>query len=284
MQFTTSIQKGAARPVEGAAGPLRGAPARGKRAISRFARLGRLTQRAAASALLTLAAVAPGHAQSPAPDVLLTLQKAYPKTQFRSVTTTTVPGVYEVVMGKTVAYVEGTGRYFFFGNLFDMTAQQDLTAPKIAQLSAVNTKTLPLADAIKMVKGQGRRTLYVFSDPDCPFCKELERTLAKLDDVTIYTFAFPLASLHPDATRTAEQIWCAPDRAKAWEAALLRNELPSAPGKCDNPIARNLALGQALDINGTPTLISQDGRKQAGALGEATLNAFLAGPTAVTSR
>ena len=187
-------------------------------------------------------------------------------------------------MGKTVAYVEGSGRYFFFGNLFDMTTQKDLTAPKIAQLSAVDTKTLPLADAIKVVKGQGRRTLYVFSDPDCPYCKQLEQTLANVDDVTIYTFPFPLASLHPDAPRKAEQIWCAPDRAKAWEAAMLRNELPANPGKCDNPVTRNVALGQSLDINGTPTLISADGRKQAGALGEATLNAFLAGPTTVVSK
>ena len=231
-----------------------------------------------------LAAAATTQAQSPAPEVLVKLQQAYPGTKFRSVTSTAVPGVYEVVMGTTVAYVEGSGRYFFFGNLFDMTSQKDLTAPRIAQISAVDTKTLPLADAIKTVKGKGQRVLYVFSDPDCPYCKQLEQTLAKLDDVTIYTFAFPLASLHPDAARKAEAVWCAPDRSKAWEALMLRNEVPANPGKCDNPIARNVALGQSLNINGTPTLISADGRKQAGALAEATINAFMAGPTVVSAK
>jgi thiol:disulfide interchange protein DsbC len=243
--------------------------------------LPRLAQAIVMSMVVASAAV---HAQAPAPDVLVALQKAYPNTKFRSVTSTIVPGIYEVVMGKTVAYVEGTGRYFLFGNMFDMASQKDLTAPKIAQLTVIDTTTLPVIDAIKMVKGQGRRVLYVFSDPDCPFCKQLEQTLAKLDDVTIYMFPLPLASLHPDAARKADQVWCAPDRAKAWEALMLRNELPANPVRCETPIARNVALAQALDINGTPTLISADGRKQAGALGEATLNAFMAGPTSVVSK
>lgn len=221
-------------------------------------------------------------AQPAAPEVMLKLKQLYPATNFRSVTQTAVPGVYEVVMGKNVVYVEESGRYFFFGNLFDMREQRDLTAPRTAQVNAIDVGTLPINDAIRTVKGKGTRTMFVFSDPDCPYCKQLERTLANVDDVTIYTFLFPIQSLHPDAARKAVNVWCAANRAEAWIDLMVKNA-PPKDASCPNPVQRNVELAASLGINGTPTILSADGRKQPGALSEAALNAFLAGPATTTA-
>lgn len=239
-----------------------------------------------AAGVLTLAAAATpltAAAQSAAPELQAKLLQLYPKTVFTSVSTTPVNGVYEVVMGKTVSYVDVSGRYFFFGNLFDMATRTDMTAPRIAAATRIDVARLPVRDAIKLVKGNGKRVLHVFSDPDCPACRALEPTLAGLSDVTIYMFPFPLASIHPDAVRKATSIWCSPDRARAWTDWMLTSKQPAA-ATCDNPVARNMELAQQLDINATPTLISADGRKQAGALGEAALNAFINGATNVAAQ
>jgi thiol:disulfide interchange protein DsbC len=232
-----------------------------------------------AAAALSLTAAA----QTPAPDLQAKLMQLYPKTNFTSVSTTPVAGVYEVVMGKTVSYVDATGRYFLFGNMFDMATRTDMTAPRIAEASRVDVSRLPALDAIRIVKGNGRRTLYVFSDPDCPACRSLEPTLDKLNDVTIHVYPFPLTSIHPNAARKATSIWCSPDKARAWTDWMISGKQP-VPSECESPVSRNIALAQQLDINATPTLISADGRKQAGALGEAALNAFIDGPTAVSAR
>ena len=222
----------------------------------------------AGAALMSLAATA--HAQplagpgTPDPAMLATLQRLYPSTTFKEINATSVPGVFEVVMGQNIAYVERTGRYFFFGRLFDMQAQTDLTAAKVEQSSKLEVGSLPIEDAIKTVKGNGARKLYVFSDPDCPFCKQLERNLLGLNDVTIYTFMMPLEGLHPQAKAKSISVWCSADRAKAWDQLMVTGQVPSSAA-CAHPVDRNIALGARLGVTGTPTLLSQDGRKLPGA-------------------
>ncbi|MCX7214643.1 MAG: DsbC family protein [Burkholderiales bacterium] len=196
--------------------------------------------------------------------MLATLTRLYPATTFKEVNTTTVPGVFEVVMGQNIAYTDRTGRYFFFGRLFDMQTQSDLTAAKAEQASRLDVGALPIEDAIKTVKGSGVRKLYVFSDPDCPYCQQLERNLAGINDVTIYTFMMPLEGLHPQAKAKAISVWCSADRAKAWDRLMTNGQVPSA-GACAHPVDRNIALGGRLGVTGTPTLMSADGRKLPGA-------------------
>ena len=198
------------------------------------------------------------------PGMMATLKKMYPSTTFKEVNRTTVPGIFEVVMGQNIAYVDQTGRYFLFGRLFDMQKQQDLTAAKLDEANKVEIEQLPLADAIKTVKGNGSRVMYVFSDPDCPYCKQLEQNLVGLTDVTIYTFLFPIEGLHPQAKSKAVSIWCSKDREGAWSALMQKGVVPQAQS-CSNPIERNIALAQRFGINGTPTLIAADGRKLPGA-------------------
>jgi len=202
------------------------------------------------------------------------LQALYPATRFGEPAPTPWPGVFEVVLGKQLAYVDATGRFFLFGHLYDMSAQRDLTAERRERLNRVDFAALPLADALKDVRGNGRRTLVVFSDPDCPFCRRLEAELMPLTDVTIYTFLYPLTSLHPDARGKAIATWCASRPLATWQALMERNESPP-PAHCIHPIDRNIALGDRLGISGTPTLIAGDGRILSGAASLAQIEAWL---------
>ncbi len=220
--------------------------------------------------------------QTVEPEVISVLKAKYPNTRFSSVSSTPVAGIYEVVMGKNVAYVDASGRYFLFGNLYDMAAQQDLTEPRRAALDTVDVGALPVEDAIKTVRGNGKRTLYVFSDPDCPYCKQLERTLASMSDLTIYTFLFPIAQLHPDAVRKSAAIWCSPDRRHAWEGVMLRNEPVGSSTECPHPVDRNIKLAERLGVRGTPSMFSVDGRRTSGAMSAERVSAFLdAAPVAL---
>lgn len=207
--------------------------------------------------------------------VMATLKQKYPSTVIKSVSSTNLPGVFEVVMGKNVAYVEESGRYFLFGHMFDMQTQTDLTEGKIMaeQVAKVDFKKLPLKDAIKIVRGDGSRKVAIFSDPDCPYCKQLENNIANLTNVTIYLYLFPIDQLHPQAKAKSVGVWCAADQVKAWDGLMRRNEVPT--GQCENPVDRNIALAEAMGINGTPTVILPDGSIIPGAPSAAKLEQML---------
>jgi len=196
------------------------------------------------------------------------LKRMYPATQWSSVTRTPMAGVYEAVMGSNLAYVGSDGRHFLFGHLFDMRTQTDLTAPKLAAAEGTSPDgsdappkiafaTLPLADAIKTVHGNGERVLAVFSDPNCPYCKMLDAELAKVDNVTLYTFLLPWIS--PDRT-AAEAAWAQAVPYRARDTAVLD---------------RNLRLATRVGLRGTPLLIAGDGRSSEGAKHAAELEAWL---------
>ena len=202
------------------------------------------------------------------------LQALYPSTRFGAVNPTPWPGVFEVVMGANLAYVDQSGQYFLFGHFYDMKAQRDLTAERKDTLARIDFETLPLSDAMKDVRGNGARVLAIFSDPDCPYCQKLEADIRELTNVTIYTFLMPLVSLHPAAHRKAVSVWCAKDRIAAWQATMWRGEaVPQAD--CPHPVDRNVALGERLGINGTPTLVALDGRMLPGAASKEQIEAWL---------
>ncbi len=207
------------------------------------------------------------------------LQALYPSTRFGAVNPTPWSGVFEVVMGTNLAYVDQSGQYFLFGHLYDMKAQRDMTAERKDLLARIDFDTLPLADAMKEVRGNGSRVLAIFSDPDCPYCQQLETDLRSLTNVTIYTFLMPLVSLHPAAHSKAISVWCAKDRIAAWHATMWRGE-PIADADCPHPVDRNVALGEQLGINGTPTLIAADGRMLPGAASKDQIEAWLQQSTA----
>jgi len=202
------------------------------------------------------------------------LQSLYPSTRFGAINATPWPGVFEVAMGSNLAYVDQSGQYFLFGHLYDMKSQRDITAERKDLLTRIDFDTLPLLDAIREVRGDGSRVLAIFSDPDCPYCQKLESDLRSLTDVTIYTFLMPLVSLHPAAHSKAVSIWCAKERIAAWQATMWRGE-PIPLADCPHPVDRNVALGERLGINGTPTLIAFDGRMLPGAANKDQIEAWL---------
>jgi thiol:disulfide interchange protein DsbC len=228
--------------------------------------------------LLSAACVLPAAAQSTTQtptSIAERLQVLYPGTRFGAVNTTPWPGVFEVVMGANLAYVDASGQYFLFGHLYDMQTQRDLTVERKDTLARVDFAALPLADAVKEVRGTGARTFAIFSDPDCPYCRRLEAEIKNLSDVTIYTFLMPIASLHPEARSKAIAVWCAPDQVEAWHALMWDDKKPPAQD-CAHPVDRNVALGERLGINGTPTLVAADGRVLPGAASLAQIEAWLA--------
>ena len=212
--------------------------------------------------------------QAADPSVITAIKTAYPNTAFDQINATPIEGIYEVVMGKNIAYTDRTGQYFLFGNLFVMRTQTDLTQPKRLSLNKIEFNKLPLGDAIKTVKGKGERQLVVFADPNCSYCKRFEAELEKVDNITVYTYLMPILS--QDSITKAKAIWCAKDQSSAWRSLMIDNVVPVS-GDCENPVERNVTLGRGYGVNGTPTLVAADGRMLPGYVAADRLEAWLGG-------
>lgn len=204
-----------------------------------------------------------------------TMEDRFQGAVVKSIAKTPIKGIYEVVVEGQILYVDEKADYFIAGALVDTKTKKNLTQARMQDLNKVDFSALPLDLAIKVVKGNGKRKLVVFSDPDCPFCKKLERELVGLNNVTIYTFLFPIASLHPNAGDRAKAVWCSPDRAKAWNDLMLNGVEPKNSATCDTPLEKVAALGRKLNVNGTPALIFADGRRIPGAAALADIEKFL---------
>ncbi|HWU34457.1 MAG TPA: DsbC family protein [Methylovorus sp.] len=195
------------------------------------------------------------------------IEATYPKVRVESITKTSYSGLYEVFLDGQIIYTDDKFSFLIAdGRLIEPKTKRDVTGERLDELTKVDFSSLPLDQAIKVVKGNGSRKLVVFSDPDCPYCKRLEqKELVNINDVTIYTFLFPLEQLHPDAGNKAKAIWCAPDRAKAWQDWVLNGQLAKA-GNCDtSAIDKSAELGRKLGVVSTPTLIFADGKRMLGA-------------------
>jgi len=148
--------------------------------------------------------------------------------------------------------------------MIDTARKTDLTAERTRVLSAVKFDQLPLDLAFRKVQGNGARKIAYFTDPNCPYCKKLEPDLAKLDNVTIYIFLYPV--LGPDSHEKAKAVWCAKDRVKVWDEWMLKGQPPKTAGTCDTPIEKILAFGRRKGITGTPTMFLADGERVKGAI------------------
>jgi len=185
-------------------------------------------------------------------------------------------GFYEVMFDDQLVYTDAKVTYVLVGNLYDTATKKNLTDAKMRELSRVSFDSLPLELAMKKVKGNGSRKLAIFSDADCPFCARLENELKSIDNVTIYTFLYPIDQLHPDSARKSKMIWCAPDKVKAWDAFFASGTLPQNSGDCDNPLTATHELGQKMRVSATPTLVFADGSVIPGALPAQRLEAEIA--------
>jgi thiol:disulfide interchange protein DsbC len=236
-------------------------------------------------AVLWNAAALVGFAQaaSAAPsktDVATTIRRnieaRFPGSHILDVQPSAVPGLYELFMGDQIVYSDAAGDYLIVGSMVDTQTKENLTEARLNDHGKIDFSVLPLDRAIKIVKGNGSRKFAVFSDPDCPFCLQLEKTLLSVTDITMYVFLYPIASLHPQAPAKAHAIWCAADRAQAWTQWMHEKKLPPAKTCSGDPIDALQKLGDTLHINSTPTLFFSDGRRIAGAIPGAELEKHLA--------
>ena len=191
--------------------------------------------------------------------------------KIESIKETPYSGLYELRVAGDILYTDKKGEYLIIGHVYDAKTTRDLTRERIDDINKIKFSDLPLELALKTVKGNGKRVMAVFEDPNCGYCKRFrQQTLKDLDNVTIYTFMYNILS--DDSFVKSKNIWCAPDRAKAWDDWMINGKAaPSAPANCETPNDKVLALGQQMKISGTPAIFFTDGTRIPGAVDQATL-------------
>ncbi|HEX7249562.1 MAG TPA: DsbC family protein [Burkholderiales bacterium] len=186
-------------------------------------------------------------------------------------------GLFEVRLqtadGPQIVYTDAAGTYVIQGSIISLVTGRDLTEERLRKLSTIKFESLPLDQAIKIQRGDGRRVMAMFSDPYCPYCQQFEKTLRQVDNVTVYVFMYPV--IRPQNADHSREVWCSTDRAKAWLDLALDHKRASASPRCATPIEKNLELGRALRVNSTPTLFLSNGERIAGGLPLADLQDVL---------
>ena len=202
------------------------------------------------------------------------LLKKYPEVKPEKVTKAGYSDLYEVFTNGEIIYTDEKVTFLLLGTLVDTTTRVNVSDVRLQKLSAITFAELPFEHAIKLVRGKGTRKVAIFEDPNCGYCKKFEQDVNALDDVTAYIFAYPI--LAQDSVEKSKQIWCSPDRLKAWQDQMLRQKAPTAAATCNNPIDKIIALGQKLHITGTPMTYFEDGERMSGAMDKARIEARLA--------
>ena len=184
-----------------------------------------------------------------------------------SIKKTPYGGLYEVVLKSgELLYTDANVSFLIDGSLIEAKNRKHVTQARMAQLMKIDFATLPLDQAIKQVRGNGKRVIASFEDPNCGYCKRLAKDLQGLKDATVYTFLYPILS--PDSTEKSKNIWCAKDRVAAWNDWMTAGKTPAAAAAgCDtSAIDKNVALGQKIKVSGTPTIFTADGNRLPGAV------------------
>jgi thiol:disulfide interchange protein DsbC len=188
-----------------------------------------------------------------------------------------IPGLFEVRVrtssGPQILYTDAAGTHLIDGSIYHIASGRDLTEERLRKLTAIKFEALPLDQAVKIQRGNGRRVLVMFSDPYCPYCQQFEQTLLTIDDIVVYVFMYPV--IRPQNADHSKAVWCSPDRAKAWLELAIQHKPPAAAANCDNPVEKNLELGRSLRVTSTPTLILPNGERVAGGLKAAELQSLL---------
>lgn len=197
--------------------------------------------------------------------------------QIDEVSRTPMAGLYEVRIGTDLLYTDAKGDFVIQGELIDTRAGRNLTGDRVNKLTAIDFSTLPAQDAFTIVRGNGKRQLAVFEDPNCGYCRRFEADLKSIDNVTVHVYLYPI--LGPDSTEKSRNLWCAKDKGRAWQEWMLEGK-PAASAKCDTTaLERNVAFGRKYKITGTPTLIFADGSRVPGAVPVAEIEKQLASAT-----
>lgn len=206
------------------------------------------------------------------------LDSYFPNEKIEILNETPFLGLYEVVVGGQLFYVDERANYFFSGYIFDLNTEKNITEERLREIKdsqRVDINSLPLGLAIKEVKGNGKRKLAIFSDPNCGYCKRLEKELVNVSDVTIYTLLYPILNGSKEVAKT---IWCSDDRFKAWNNFMLNSIKPTGTD-CKTPIDALIQIGKKHGFNSTPTMIFADGTVVPGMISAEAIEKKLNVPT-----
>ena len=191
-------------------------------------------------------------------------KKVGSSTKIKSVSPSPIPGIYEVLVGNEIFYTDANSKYLIQGEIIEIATGKNITEQKQADLNRIKWSELNTSNALKVVRGNGSRQLAVFSDPNCGYCKRLDKSLQQLDNVTIYTYLIPILS--PDSAQKSKQIWCSADPQKAYVDWMINGIAPSGKGDCATPLDKNMAFAKTYGITGTPTIFFTDGSRFPGAV------------------
>ena len=230
-----------------------------------------------AATALALLGAASAHADSGTEQVRRALSRLLPDfPASATIVKTPYAGLYEVDLGDHVFYTDSKGSFLFAGNILDTRTGVNVTKQRIEQLQKVDWNKLPLKDSFKVVYGNGARQVAVFEDPYCPYCRAFDQTLSRIGDMTVHVFLFPV--IRPDSPARARDIWCSADRGRAWTDWMDHQKAPTpAAADCKaEALQANLALGQRLGIESTPTMFLQNGTRISGAVDAAAITRAMA--------
>lgn len=229
---------------------------------------------AAALAALTLLA---GPARADEAEIRKTLTERFANLpKIDEIRPSPMTGVWEVRIGTDIMYSDAKGTYLLQGALIDTATRRNLTEERVDKLTAIDFASLPLKDAIVWKNGNGKRKIAVFADPNCGYCKRLEKDLVNVKDVTVYTFVIPI--LGGDSPEKSRSIWCAKDNTTVWRNWMIDGATPARlMGQCDaSAIERNSALAKKHRVTGTPAIVFEDGTRAPGAIPAAEIEKRLA--------
>jgi thiol:disulfide interchange protein DsbC len=220
------------------------------------------------AALTLLLGVAPAQAQEAV--IRKAVAERFPNAKVESIGKTQFPGLLELVIDGTVFYTDEKFSFVLDGSVIDTKTWTNVTQARRDAIEAklqgpIAFKELPLNQAVKTVRGNGKRVIATFEDPNCGYCKQFHGQLTKLNDVTIYTFLYPIIA-PPDSVEKSRSVWCAKDRAKAWDEVMTTGKIAAAGADCKAPIDEVLKLGQKFNVKSTPTIFLADGQRVRGAL------------------
>ena len=198
-------------------------------------------------------------------------------TQIETIIKTPYNGLYEVKVGNEIIYSDVEGKFVFIGRILDTETSKDITQARLDEINKIKFSDLPLDAAIKSIKGNGKRVIAVFEDPNCGYCKRFRKTLADTKDITVYTFMYPILS--DDSRTKVKNVWCSADKSKTWDDWMLNGKTPAAAAESCNATASTdkvVELGRKLKVTGTPTIFFTDGSRVPGAIDSKALESRLA--------
>lgn len=198
-----------------------------------------------------------------------------PNTPIQSVKPAKIAGLYEVVIGNEVYYVSDDGRYIFNGDVYDANTHENLTSTARGKIALKIINKVGENGMIIYEPKKVRRTLTVFTDVDCPYCRKFHEDLPQhlANGIRVRYVMFPLRGLNSSVYRKEANVWCSKNRKKAFDEATAGKAIKAK--QCANPIADNYILAQKLGVNSTPTLMTDKGVLLPGYLPPANLAARL---------